>query len=291
MQRAKARGDLIAGVSHDLRTPLASMRMLADSLYLGRVTDPSRQKQFLSTIVRESSRLGTLVERILFFVRLGEEALTYQFRPTKVDAVVAEAIESFQGGSGSDSKACCRDLETGREAAAPPCSRRDASGNSGGSAAPPTVSGNEHDRSSASSMPDVKLDVEPDLPMVKADADALRQVVLNLVDNAVKYSKPMGDKIGSAREHSSVTIKVGRQGDAELTISVTDNGIGIPRNEMKKIFRRFYRVSGKQRDTVSGVGMGLALCRHIVAAHGGRIEVESELGKGSTFKVILPVRQ
>ncbi len=248
VQRAKARGDLIAGVSHDLRTPLASMRMLADSLYLGRVTDPSRQKQFLSTIVRESSRLGTLVDRILFFVRLGEEALTYQFRPTQVDAVAAEAIESVQGTSGPDS------------------------------------------------TPDIKLEVEPDLPTTQADSEALRQVVLNLVDNAVKYSKPMGSDAGNdktvlATERSHVTIKVRRHGDSAIAISVADNGIGIPRNELKKIFRRFYRVSGKQRDTVSGVGMGLALCRHIVAAHDGRIDVVSELGKGSTFTVILPVRE
>jgi signal transduction histidine kinase len=74
-----------------------------------------------------------------------------------------------------------------------------------------------------------------------------------------------------------------------IKVAVQDHGIGIPRDEQKKVFRRFYRVKGTADSNVSGVGLGLALCRHVAVQHGGWIEVESEVGKGSTFSVFLPV--
>ena len=74
-----------------------------------------------------------------------------------------------------------------------------------------------------------------------------------------------------------------------IAVSVRDYGIGIERKELKRIFRRFYRVPGAQEENVSGVGLGLALCRHIVCAHGGSVQVESSPGEGSTFSVLLPV--
>ncbi|MGH9842286.1 MAG: sensor histidine kinase [Blastocatellia bacterium] len=123
----------------------------------------------------------------------------------------------------------------------------------------------------------VRLEPAPaPLPKVRVDAEAIAQAFINLLDNAVKYS-------AGARE---IIVRLGGQGD-EATISVTDYGIGIARADQPKIFEKFYRVGGTLVHNVKGSGLGLAIVNHIVEAHGGRVTVESELGKGSTFTIHL----
>jgi signal transduction histidine kinase len=120
----------------------------------------------------------------------------------------------------------------------------------------------------------------PEVPLERAmvDPEALAQVIVNLLDNAVKYS-------GTARD---IAIRIGQRGD-HVTIAVSDQGIGIPTNEREKIFERFHRVSTGLVHDVKGSGLGLSLVKHIVEAHGGRVTLTSELGRGSTFTVFLPV--
>ncbi len=120
---------------------------------------------------------------------------------------------------------------------------------------------------------------EQPLPEMDLDPDAIGQAVANLVDNAVKYS-------GTS---TAVHVEVARQEDA-VTISVVDRGIGISRDEQKKIFDRFHRVSTGLVHDVKGSGLGLSIVSHIVGAHGGTITVESEEGRGSAFCVRLPIR-
>jgi nitrogen-specific signal transduction histidine kinase len=116
------------------------------------------------------------------------------------------------------------------------------------------------------------------LPHIPLDPDAISQAVVNLLDNAVKYS-------GAARE---IAVTVARSG-GDVTISVTDRGIGIPREEQSRIFERFYRVGTGLVHDVKGSGLGLALVKHIVEAHGGAVTIASEPGRGSTFTMSLPI--
>ncbi len=118
------------------------------------------------------------------------------------------------------------------------------------------------------------------LPPAVVDTDALAQAFINLLDNAVKYS-------GEAKQ---IHIRLAHQDDF-LTVSITDHGIGIPREEQPKIFDKFYRVSTGLVHDVKGNGLGLSLVAHIVKAHHGRVTVESEPGRGSTFTIRLPVTE
>ena len=122
----------------------------------------------------------------------------------------------------------------------------------------------------------LSLDIEPPVPDLVIDQYRIEQVLLNLVYNAIKFTGHGG----------FITISVKKR-DNEIMVSVSDTGIGIPREELPRIFERFYKVN-KARDD-EGVGLGLAISRHIVASHGGKIWAESEEGKGSTFFFTLPL--
>jgi len=122
------------------------------------------------------------------------------------------------------------------------------------------------------------VDVTQGLPSVEADEKRIQQVVENLLDNAVKYS-PQGGEIRLRAE-----VRPG-----ELLVSVSDQGIGIAKEELNKVFDRFYRIQQRKLGQIGGAGLGLAICKSLVEAHGGRIWAESELGKGSTFHFTLPL--
>jgi signal transduction histidine kinase len=116
------------------------------------------------------------------------------------------------------------------------------------------------------------------LPEIRLDANAIDRAVANLLDNAVKYSN--GDR--------RIGVELSRSGDG-VAIAVSDHGIGIPRDELERIFERFHRVSTGLVHDVKGSGLGLTLVRHIAEAHGGRVTVKSEPGSGSTFTIHLPI--
>jgi len=123
------------------------------------------------------------------------------------------------------------------------------------------------------------VDVSPDLPPVHADRPRLQEALYNLLDNAVKYS----------REHGEIRLSA-RQRDSEIELTVSDDGIGITKEDLPRIFERFYRADkARSPDKIRGTGLGLAIVKHIAQLHGGRVEAESELNKGTTIRVVLPV--
>lgn len=125
----------------------------------------------------------------------------------------------------------------------------------------------------------VAVDLSPDARMIRADETRLHEVLHNLLENAVKYS----------RENGQICIQAVQRGH-EITISVTDNGVGIRKDDLPRIFERFYRADKARSRELGGTGLGLAIVKHIVQLHGGRLEAESELGRGTTIRVVMPAR-
>jgi len=226
---ARLKSDFVANVSHELKTPLALIRLFAETLELGRVPSAEKAQQYYRVINKESHRLTQLINNILDFSRIEAGRKEYRVAPADVARVMREVIESYR----------FQIEQQGFELA---------------------------------------VNVEEDLPQVPADEEALGQAILNLVNNAIKYS----------RETKSIRIDVRREG-SKVLVSVADRGIGIPRSEHKKIFEKFYRGEDSLVHETKGSGLGLALVRHIMEAHRGAVEVESTPGKGSTFTLVLPV--
>jgi two-component system, OmpR family, phosphate regulon sensor histidine kinase PhoR len=124
----------------------------------------------------------------------------------------------------------------------------------------------------------IVVDIPPNLSPIRADRTRLQDALCNLLDNAVKYSREQGEVRLSAR-----------QTDNEIELSVSDQGIGIAKEDLPRIFERFYRADkARSRDAIRGTGLGLAIVKHIAQLHGGRVEAESELEKGTTIRVFLP---
>jgi two-component system phosphate regulon sensor histidine kinase PhoR len=124
----------------------------------------------------------------------------------------------------------------------------------------------------------LRTEIEPDLPPVRMDEDAMTLVLLNLVDNAVKYAGDGGE----------VSVRL-RRAPGAVALAIADHGSGIAPEEQRRIFERFYRATSARARNVRGSGIGLALVKHIAEAHGGRVEVDSTPGRGSTFTVYIPV--
>ena len=229
LETAELRSLFVASVSHELKTPLAAIRMFAETLRLRRFREPEKETEYLDTIVNESQRLDRLIANVLDFSKIEKGRRIYRFEKTSLEEVLESAIRVMDY--------------------------------------PLRQKGFQ-----------LKLTLRADIPEINADPDALLQAVLNLLDNAVKYS-------GDARE---IELSLERS-ELNAIIRIRDGGIGIPASEHQRIFEKFHRVPDPKNEGVVGAGLGLALAEHIVKAHGGRIEVESRPGEGSVFSIVLPL--
>jgi signal transduction histidine kinase len=227
---SRLKTDLVAAVSHELKTPLASVRLLVDSLLDDEELDGRKTRDYLRLIAGENARLSRLIEHFLTFSRI-ERNRQPIVRTTVQPAVIVHSAVSVI-----------------RE-------RFEASG------------------------ADLTVEVEPDLPPVVGDEDALITVLLNLLENAHTYTGL--DKRIAVHAY---------QAQGRVVFEVRDNGIGIARRDHKRVFRRFYQVDGSLSREHGGCGLGLSIVDFIVRAHGGAVTLRSELGAGSTFCVSVPSR-
>jgi signal transduction histidine kinase len=225
---ARLKTDLVAAVSHELKTPLASMRVLVDSLLEDAEFDPRKTREYLQLIAGENTRLTRLIENFLTFSRIERNRQHFAFTETKPSDVVQAAVAAVR------------------------------------------------ERLEAAEC-QLQIDVTPELPSLHADQDALVTVLLNLLDNAFKYT----------REDKRISIHAYRE-EGHVVFAVEDNGIGIPAREHKRIFHRFYQVDRRLARETGGCGLGLTIVDFIVRAHGGIVRVRSEAGAGSAFQVLLP---
>jgi two-component system phosphate regulon sensor histidine kinase PhoR len=223
----QVRRDFVANASHELRTPAAGIKALAEALQAGALADPVKGPDFVRQIAEATDRLTAILDDMLVLTRVerGQELL----HPDWVEA----------------GQACAEALT-------------------------------QVDQRAASEGIGLRCTV-PEGDRLYADAASLQTVLINLLDNAVKYTPPGG----------AVALS-GRQTPEGYEIGVSDTGVGIPEADRERIFERFYRVDTARDRATGGTGLGLAIVKHSVEAHGGRVTVRSKEGEGSQFAVLFP---
>jgi len=229
---ARQKTDFVSNVSHELKTPLTSIRMFAELLAEGRVNEPAKQRNYLSIITAEAARLTRLINNVLDFARLERGEKKYNFAACDLATLARESTETFRPH-----------LEAG------------------------------------GFNFDVKL---PDSPLlVRADRDAVSQVIVNLLSNAEKYANGAKD----------IRLELSSNGTPFAELRVLDRGPGVPRECQEKIFEQFFRVNDSLTNAIPGTGLGLTLARQIARAHGGEVRYTSREGGGSCFCLQLPLEQ
>ena len=227
----RMRQDFVANASHELKTPLASIKAYTETLLDWALHDETVNVRFLERIDEQVERLNQLILDLLSLARL-ERA-----RRSSTTAAVASSR--------------CSSRASKATATAP--------------------------RPRTSRSPSIRA-TWTTRRLVLADEEAVRQIVDNLIDNAIKYTP----------ENGSVRVSCQDPDGKSIVIEVADTGIGIPRDDLPRIFERFYRVDKARSRELGGTGLGLSIVKHLVQSIGGQIEVTSRVGSGSKFTVSFP---
>ena len=227
-QMAEARRELLAAVSHDLRTPLASIRAMVEALADGVVQDPATVQRYLATIRGQTESLSALIDDLFDLAQLDAGAMRFEMQRASLGDLISDTLESMQA------QAIGKRVQ---------------------------LSGQ----------------VDPGADLVLMAPDKVQRVLYNLVQNAIRYTPPDGSICLTATPL-----------DNEARVDVIDTGEGIASEDLPHVFDRFYRAEKSRSADYGGAGLGLAIARSIVEAHGGRIWVESQLGRGTRFSFTLP---
>ncbi len=223
------RNDLVANVTHELKTPLSSMRLLVDTLLHTPTLHEQTAREYLGLISQENARLSRLIDNFLAFSRMERNKRAFDFHPVAAEKLVQDAGTAVRERF---NVANCQ----------------------------------------------FEVLAAPGLPAVSADADAMVTALVNLLDNAYKYSgEEKRIKLSASAANGSVCF------------AVEDNGIGLAPRETRRIFKRFYQVD--QGRTAGGCGLGLSIVKFIATAHRGEVRLESRPNQGSTFVISLPALQ
>jgi two-component system sensor histidine kinase SenX3 len=220
------RRDFVANVSHELKTPIGALGLLAETM--AATDDPHVVQQLADRVVREADRLSRIVDDLLDLSQIEAQEAPSR-APIPVRLLVSESVDLVQA---------------------------------------------------AADLADVPIVVTPEPPDVELACDRrqMRSALMNLLDNAIKYSGPRQP------------VEVGARLEGErIALVVRDHGIGIPTRDLERIFERFYRVDRARSRETGGTGLGLAIVRHVAQAHGGDVTVESREGEGSLFTLHLPI--
>jgi signal transduction histidine kinase len=228
VQFARIKNDLVATVSHELKTPLTAMRALVDTLLETEKLEETTTREYLHLLAQENLRLSRLIDNFLTFSRLERNKFRFEFVPLHPETVVEEAVAAL-----------------GERAHAPGCR--------------------------------FETHVAAQLPMVVGDSGALVTAVLNLLDNAWKYS---GDE-------KRIVLRA-EANNGHVLFAVEDNGLGLSPRESRRVFEKFYQADQRLSRETGGWGLGLSIVQSIVEAHGGAVHVASQPGQGSTFTIEIP---
>ena len=225
------RSDFVANVSHELKTPVTSLKGFSETLLSGEVTDEETERSFLKIIHDESERIDRLIRDLLHLSHI-ENKVT----PLNIEEVAL--VRLVHGITHTLSKMLSdKDLE-------------------------------------------ILLPSPGEEVLIEGDKDRLNQILTNLIANAITYTG----------EGGKIDISIGKT-PSDVRISVSDTGIGIPEENIPRVFERFYRVDKARSRNSGGTGLGLAIVKHLVESHRGKIELTSAEGEGTTFTVILPFSQ
>jgi two-component system, OmpR family, phosphate regulon sensor histidine kinase PhoR len=229
------RREFVANVSHELKTPLSSIKAYTETLQNGALSDPEISKRFLGRIEEQTERLTRLIMDMLMLARVESDQQAFEIVSLDVPPVVQKCIDNYRSAAEAKRITMCVDADGVNNGSPVEC-------------------------------------------RVQADREALREILDNLLDNAIKYTP----------EGGSVSV-LWRSSGATAQIAVRDSGIGIKPEDQERVFERFYRVDKARSREMGGTGLGLSIVKHLAQSMNGAVAVESEVGKGSTFTIELPL--
>ena len=226
----RMRTEFVANVSHELKTPLTSIKGFVETLKSGAIEDREIAIRFLNIIEDEADRLHRLIADILALSELETKKVKGRTEKIDVNNIACEVVSIL------DNQAKKKEI-------------------------------------------DITVMIQPDIMSPIGDPDRFKQMLINLIDNAINYTQEKGSVVVAAENYTN-----------KIIVSVKDNGIGIPEDHIPRLFERFYRIDKARSRKVGGTGLGLAIVKHIVKSFNGEIEVISKVGEGTEFKITIPVK-